>query len=182
MIKKSRRLERKILRKSNILTYCVDTVELPDGNVAEYDVMLHNGGVAVIAITGEGKMVMVRQYRHAFDRITLEVPAGKRDGDEEFLTAAKRESREEGGYLCERIEHFMTINTAIAYCDEVIEVYLATGLRKTSQDLDPDEFVEVCEMDPDELADMVFNCEIKDSKTVAAIMAYKAYRDRSKLL
>lgn len=182
MIKKSRRLERKILRKSNILTYCVDTVELPDGNVAEYDVMLHNGGVAVIAITGEGKMVMVRQYRHAFDRITLEVPAGKRDGDEEFLTAAKRELREEGGYLCERIEHFMTINTAIAYCDEVIEVYLATGLRKTSQDLDPDEFVEVCEMDPDELVDMVFNCEIKDSKTVAAIMAYKAYRDRSKLL
>ena len=182
MIKKSRRLERKILRKSNILTYCVDTVELPDGNVAEYDVMLHNGGVAVIAITGEGKMVMVRQYRHAFDRITLEVPAGKRDGDEEFLTAAKRELREEGGYLCERIEHFMTINTAIAYCDEVIEVYLATGLRKTSQDLDPDEFVEVCEMDPDELADMVFNCEIKDSKNVAAIMAYKAYRDRSKLL
>ena len=182
MIKKSRRLERKILRKSNILTYCVDTVELPDGNVAEYDVMLHNGGVAVIAITDEGKMVMVRQYRHAFDRITLEVPAGKRDGDEEFLTAAKRELREEGGYLCERIEHFMTINTAIAYCDEVIEVYLATGLRKTSQDLDPDEFVEVCEMDPDELADMVFNCEIKDSKTVAAIMAYKVYRDRSKLL
>ncbi len=178
MIKKSEKLKRTVLRKSNILTYCVDTVKLPDGNIAEYDVMLHNGGVAVLAVTKEQKIVMVRQYRHAFDRITLEVPAGKRDGDEEFLTAAKRELEEEAGYRCGKIEHFMTINTAIAYCDEVIEVFLATDLVKTEQHLDSDEFVEVEEYDLDELVDRVFKCEIKDSKTVAVLMAYKVYRDK----
>ena len=175
MIKKFEKLDREILRKSNILTYCVDTFKLPDGKIDKYDIMLHNGAVAVIPVTDEGKLIMVRQYRPSFDRVTLEVPAGKRDGDEEFSTAAARELEEETGYRAENLKHFFTIDTAIAYCDEEIEVFIATGLKKTGQNLDPDEFIEIEEYDPDELKDMVFKGEIRDSKTIACIMAYLAY-------
>lgn len=174
MIKKFEKLDREILRESSILTYCVDTFRLPDGKVEKYDVMLHNGAVAVIPVTDSGKFIMVKQYRPSFDRVTLEVPAGKRDGDEEFITAAARELEEETGYRCSELRHFFTIDTAIAYCDEEIEVFLATGLIKTEQNLDPDEFIEIGEYDPLELKDMVFKGEIRDSKTIACIMAYLA--------
>jgi len=174
MIKKFELLDRKIVRKSNILTYCDDTLKLPDGRIVTYDTMLHNGAAAVIAVTDEGKLVMVRQYRHSFDRITLEIPAGGRNGNEEFIEAAKRELREETGYECSEIEYFMTIDTAIAYCDEKIEVFLAKGLKKTDQNLDPDEFIEVEEYSVKELADLILKGKIMDSKTVSVIMTYYA--------
>ena len=172
MIKKFERIDRKIVRKTNILTYCDDTLKLPDGRTVVYDTMVHNGAAAVIAVTDEGKIVMVRQYRHTFDSVTLEIPAGGRNGDEEFINAAERELREEAGYNCSEIEYFMTIYTAIAYCDEKIEVFLAKGLKRTEQDLDPDEFIEVEEYTAEELKDMILKGEIKDSKTVSAIMTY----------
>lgn len=176
MIKKFERLNREVLRKSNVLTYCIDTMRLPDGHEVHYDTMLHNGASAVIPVTKEGKIVMVRQYRHSFDRVTLEVPAGKRDGDEDFMVAARRELTEETGYTCGKIEHFITIDTAIAYCDEEIEVYLATDLKKTeSQHTDFDEFIEVGEYELSDLVKKIFDHEIRDSKTIACIMAYNAY-------
>ncbi len=176
MITKFKRLKREVLRKSTVLTYCIDTMELPDGHVVEYDTMLHNGASAVIPVTADGKIVMVKQYRHSFDRVTLEIPAGKRDGDEDFAVAAERELLEETGYKCGSIKPFITIDTAIAYCNEVIEVYLATDLTKTdSQDTDPDEFIDVGEYELKDLMDMIFRHEIRDSKTIACIMAYNAY-------
>lgn len=178
MLKKFKRLNREVLRKSSILTYCIDTMELPDGNTARYDTMLHNGASAVIAVTDEGKIVMVRQYRHSFDRITLEIPAGKRDGDEAFDVAARRELKEETGFECTDLKHFITVDTAIAYCNEVIEVYLATGLKKSEQHLDPDEFVEVLECDLSDLMDKIYAHEIRDSKTIAVLMAYYGYISR----
>lgn len=175
MLKKFKRINREIIRKSSILTYCDDTLLLPDGREVVYDTMLHNGAVAVVAVTEEGRIVMVRQYRHTFDRITLEIPAGKRDGDEEHIKAAERELLEETGYRASSIEHFITIDTAIAYCNEEIEVFLAKGLKREEQNLDPDEFIEVEEFSPEELSKMVFGGVIRDAKTVAALMAYFAY-------
>ena len=176
MIKKFERLDREILRKSNVLTYCVDTMKLPDGQKVKYDIMLHNGASAVVAVTNDNKIVMVKQYRFSFDRVTLEVPAGKRDGDEDFAVAAKRELLEETGYECGKIEPFITIDTAIAYCDEEIKVYLATDLKKTGkQHTDFDEFIEVGEYELSDLIKMIFDHKIRDSKTIACIMAYNAY-------
>ncbi|MBQ9550460.1 MAG: NUDIX hydrolase [Lachnospiraceae bacterium] len=180
MLKKFERLKREILRKSNVLTYCLDTMKLPDGHVVEYDTMLHNGAAAVIPVTDEGKIVMVRQYRHSFDRVTLEVPAGKRDGNEDFSVAAERELEEETGYRSGHMEPFITIDTAIAYCNEEIKVFLATELTRTGgQHTDPDEFIEVGEYGLSELKDMIFAHEIRDSKTIACIMAYDSYLAKS---
>ena len=174
MLKKFKLLKRNELRKSAILDYCIDTYELPNGNTQDYDIMLHNGAAAVVAVTDEGKIVMVRQYRPAFDRITTEIPAGKRDGDEDFEAAAARELEEETGYRPGRMRHLITVDTAIAYCNEVIEVYLADRLTKKEQHLDEDEFIEIREFELSELKDMIYKGEIQDSKTIAAIMSYAA--------
>ena len=176
MLKKFNLLKRKELRKSNILDYCVDTYELPNGSTQDYDIMLHNGAAAVVAVTDEGRIVMVRQYRPAFDEITTEIPAGKRDGDEDFERAAARELEEETGYRPGRMRHLITVYTAIAYCDEKIEVYIADKLVKKEQHLDDDEFIEIREYTIDELKNMIFKGEIADSKTIAAVMAYAAYK------
>ncbi len=174
MLKKFKRIKREILRKSRVLTYCEDTMELPDGRIFHYDTMLHNGASAVLPVTDQGKIVMVSQYRHVFDRITLEVPAGARNGDEDFEVTARRELEEEAGLVCGKLEHFITIDTAIAYSDEVIEVYIATDLKKTEQHPDPDEFLEVREYELSELMDKIYGHEIRDSKTIAILSAYAA--------
>jgi ADP-ribose pyrophosphatase len=116
---------------------------------------------------------MVRQYRNSVDRYTLEIPAGGLNSkDEPTIEAAARELEEETGYASEHLEPLISIVTAIAFCDEVIDIYLATGLKKTQQHLDEDEYIDVYAYTPQELADMIYSGKIQDSKTVAAIMAY----------
>lgn len=92
--------------------------------------------------------------------------------DEPTIEAAARELEEETGYASEHLEPLISIVTAIAFCDEVIDIYLATGLKKTQQHLDEDEYIDVYAYTPQELADMIYSGKIQDSKTVAAIMAY----------
>ncbi len=176
MIKEFRRIGRKVVDTNTIFQYCKDTVELPNGRVEEYITCLHKGAAAVVPVLPDGKILMVRQYREAINRVTVEIPAGGRNSTEElFSDTAKRELEEEAGYTTdEELIHLITIDTAIAYCDEKIEVYVAKGLRPTSQHLDPDEFIEIESFDIDKLVEMVYSGEIRDSKTIASIMAYYA--------
>ena len=117
---------------------------------------------------------MVRQYRNALDRETLEIPAGGLESTEEPTdVAAARELEEETGYKAGRLELLMTLRTTVAFCNEKIDVYVATDLRPSKQHLDEDEFINVEAYDIEELAQMVYECKIQDGKTVAALMAYK---------
>lgn len=174
MLKKFRQLSREVVDTNVIFKYCKDQVELPDGKVEEYVACVHNGASAVVPVLPDGRILMVHQYRYAIDRNTIEIPAGGRDGeDEPFEIAAKRELEEETGYTTdEELEHLITIATAIAYCNEIIEVYVAKNLRKTEQHLDPDEFIEVVPYKIDDLVSMIYEGKIQDSKTIASIMSY----------
>jgi ADP-ribose pyrophosphatase len=172
MIEKFELLERKVLRKSNILTYCDDLYRFPDGKEEVYDIMLHNGASAVVPVLEDGRILMVHQYRPAVERVTTEIPAGKRDEGEAFDTAAARELEEETGYRAGRLEHLITINPAIAYCSEKIEVYAAFDLQKHEQHLDDDEYVEFEAYDIEDLVNMIYEGKIMDSKTIASLMAY----------
>ena len=173
MIEKFELLDREELRRSSILTYCNETYKLPNGNTVVYDMMLHGGAAAVVPVMEDGKILMVRQYRPSVERATTEIPAGKRDPGEDFKAAAIRELEEETGYKAGSMEHLITVITAIAYCNEKIEIYVASDLTKTKQHLDDDEFIEFRTFDIEELAEMIYRGEIQDSKTIAAIMAYK---------
>ena len=162
------RVQRELKYKGTILSMYADTIKVPNGNTAVWDFIGHQGAAAVVPVTDDGKILMVRQYRNSVDRYTLEIPAGGLNSKE----AAARELEEETGYASEHLEPLISIVTAIAFCDEVIDIYLATDLKKTQQHLDEDEYIDVCAYTPQELADMIYSGKIQDSKTVAAIMAY----------
>ena len=124
-------------------------------------------------VRDDGKILMVKQYRNALDRFTIEIPAGGLYGnDEPGIVCAARELEEETGYKSEDLEHLITIRTTIAFCNEQIEIYVAKNLQKTAQHLDEGEFVDVVEYTIDELVDMVYSSTIQDSKTISAIMTY----------
>ena len=173
-------LENKELCKGRILTFYKKTMRFENGDTAEWDFVHHNGAAAVVAVDENGKLFMVKQYRPGCDRFTIEIPAGCLNPGEDRRTAAVRELEEETGYKCENVELLNKYYPASAYDDEYIEIYLATGLKKTAQNLDPDEFVDVIRMDLDELVQKIIDCEISDGKTIAGILTYYAKKNRRK--
>lgn len=168
------RIKRELQCEGAITKYYKDTVMLPDGKTAVWDFVGHNGAAAAVAVMEDGRLLMVSQYRNALDRYTLEIPAGGLQTPEEpTMEAAARELEEETGYRCGKIEKLITIRTTVAFCNEKIDIYLATDLEKTQQHLDEDEYVDAKFYTLDELEEMIYSGTIEDSKTIAAILAYK---------
>lgn len=168
------RLKRELIHKGAIIDYYQDTIKIPNGNIAKWDFIKHKGAAAVVAVKEDGKLLMVRQYRNALDRETLEIPAGGLNGEEEPTdVAAARELEEETGYAAGKMELLLSLRTTVAFCNEKIDVYVATDLKRSKQHLDEDEYLDVEAHDVEELLQMIYDCKIQDSKTVAAILAYK---------
>lgn len=167
------RVKRELQCEGAITKYYKDIVVLPNGQAEIYDFVGHNGAAAAVGVLPDGKLVMVRQYRNALDRFTLEIPAGGLNPDEPTIDAAARELEEETGYRCGKIEKLITIRTTVAFCNEKIDIYLATELVKTEQHLDEDEFVNIELHAIEELERMIYDGTIEDAKTIAAILAYK---------
>ena len=153
-------------------------VMLPDGNPAERDVVRHPGAVAVVALTGDGRICLVRQYRAALDRVTVEIPAGKLSPGEDPLECAKRELLEETGYTAGRIAYLTTIATTPGFTDELIHIYMATDLVFSAADPDDDEFLAVDLVDLSELVDAVLDGRIEDAKTVVGALICDAVAHR----
>jgi len=148
-----------------------DTVALSNGNTAVREVIRHIGAVCVIPVTENNEVVMERQYRYPLDRVILEIPAGKLDApDENRLSAIQRELREETGYTADEWTEIGDFHPAPAYSDEYITMYLARGLHKGRQDLDADEFLDVCAIPLAELAEEVMAGRISDAKTQVCIL------------
>ncbi len=166
------RLSRDLVAAGSIIDYYKDTVQVPNGNVVKWDFIGHKGAAAIVPVTEEGKLLMVRQYRNALDRYTLEVPAGGLNGAEATKSAAARELEEETGYRSEDVEFLISIYTTVAFCNEKIDIYVAHNLIPSKQNLDEDEFINVEAYTPRELLDMIYAGKIQDSKTVCAIMSY----------
>ncbi|MCI9584717.1 NUDIX hydrolase [Clostridiaceae bacterium] len=167
-----KRLDRRLKYQGAILKIYEDTV-LVNGHEAKWDFIHHDGAAAVVAVTREGKLLMVRQYRNALDRYTLEIPAGKLDyPGEPKIECASRELEEETGYRCEKLEYLLSINTTIAFCDEALDVFLARNLIPSAQHLDPEEEIFVEEWELPDLLELIYSGKMTDGKTVAAVMAY----------
>lgn len=171
-MEKYERLERNLVQKGVLIDYYQDTIKVPNGNIATWDFIGHKGAAAVVAVNDEGKLLMVRQYRNALDRETLEIPAGGLEGEPTDVAAA-RELEEETGFKAGKLEPLISIYTTVAFCNEKIDIYLATNLQPSKQHLDEDEFINVEVYDIEELAQMIYDGKIQDGKTVSALMAYK---------
>lgn len=145
-------------------------VGLPDGREALRDVVRHPGAVAIVALTDDGRICLVRQYRTALGRVTVEVPAGKLDPGEDPLECAHRELLEETGMQADRMAFLTTIATGVGFCDELIHLYMATGLHFVQSDPDADEFINVDLVPLPELIDAVLDGRIEDAKTVVGAL------------
>lgn len=174
MIDVLKRIKRELVYKGAILDIYKDTMRLPNGKTEEWDYVAHRmGAAAVLPVLPDGRIVMVRQYRNALERETLEIPAGCRDSlTEDTLVSASRELEEETGYHSDDISFLISLKTTVAFCNESIDVYLAKNLVKGEQHLDDAESIEVEIHSLDELCDMIYKGQLQDSKTVSAILAY----------
>lgn len=174
MSEEIKRINRELVQTGSILEMYQDTMLLPNGHTAYWDFIKHKGAAAVVPVTGDGKIIMVRQYRNALERETLEIPAGAKNFvEEETRICAGRELEEETGFRCDHLEFLISIYTTVAFCNEMIDVYVARDLIPAKQHLDEDEFLNVVEMELGELLDMIYAGTLQDAKTVAALLAYK---------
>ena len=174
MVQKLNRMKRELVKKGAIVNMYTDYMEMPNGKIAEWDFIEHpKGAAAVVAVLPDGKILMVRQYRNALDRVTLEIPAGARDSvTEDTAVCAKRELEEETGYICGKMEKLLSLKSTVAFCNEFIDVYLATELTEGKQHLDEDEFIDIEAYELSELCEKIYAGIIQDAKTVAAVLAY----------
>ena len=173
MIYEEKLIESKRIYEGKILNLRRDTVTAASGS-AYREIVEHNGAVAMVALTDDNKIVMVRQYRYACGRPILEIPAGKIDkGETDPVAAAVREIKEETGYTASEIIHLGDVNPSCAYSEEVIHLYLMRGLTKGEQSLDDDEVIELLEMPFEEVYEMGVRGELVDSKTLAALLMTK---------
>lgn len=170
-----KRIKRELKYQGAIVDVYTDFMQMPDGRVAQWDYVAHRkGAAAVLAVQEDGKLLMVRQYRNALERFTLEIPAGARDSREEpTIVCAARELEEETGYRCDHLEFLISVRTTVAFCNEEIDIFLARDLIPSRQHLDPDEYLEIEAHSLKELCGWIYEGKLQDSKTVAAILAYK---------
>lgn len=173
-------IERSTVFQGCLLRLDVDRVELPDGNTAPREYIRHPGGVGVVALTEENKVLLVRQYRYPYGEILTEIPAGKRDPGEDPLTTGMRELEEETGYRAAHYTPLGTLYPTPGCCDEVVYLYLATGLTAADAHPDEDEFLTVERCPLDEMVGRVMAGEITDAKTQIGILKTKMLLDSRK--
>ena len=163
------------LYEGKVITLRVDEVELPDGNRATRELIKHPGAVAIIAITDEGKIILVEQYRKALERILIEIPAGKIDPGEKPEITAVRELEEETGYGARDFTYIQSFATSPGFADEIIHIYLARDLYQIENPApgDEDEFIGLLEVTLKEAEEMVTSGEIYDAKTAFAVLYAK---------
>jgi ADP-ribose pyrophosphatase len=164
------RLESRRIFKGRIVELSVDRVRLPNGNVCELEMIRHPGAAAVVPVDENGEVILVRQYRYAAGCHLLEVPAGKLDGGEPPADCAVRELEEETGFRANGIIPMGWIWTTPGFTDERIWLFLATGLSPACQDLQDDEVLTVERMPLSEAVEMAERGEIRDAKSVCALL------------
>ncbi len=163
--------------EGRVITLYKDTVKLENDATAIREVVHHNGGVCIVALTENHEIYVVNQFRYPYRTVLMEIPAGKLEKGEDPLECGKRELLEEVGVVAKNYVSLGEFYPTAGYLDEVIYTYLATDLHKSEQNLDEDEFLEVDCVHIDKLVEMVMNGEIKDGKTQTAILKTKRMID-----
>ena len=177
-----KQLTKEYIFKGKIINLRRETALLPDNSTAIREVVEHNGGVCVAALTDDDEVLFVKQFRYPYMEEILEIPAGKRDSlDEDPLECGKRELKEETGAAAQKFIPLGELYPTPGYCGEIIWMYAALGLTFGQQNPDDDEFLEVTKIPLEKAVEMILNGEIKDAKTQAAILKLKLLKDSGKI-
>ena len=156
--------------RGRIFRVTVDQVSLEDGSVSQREIVHHHGGAAILPLDEDGNVTMVRQFRYAFSRELMEIPAGKLEAGEDPRAAAIRELEEECGLLAGQVTDLGCIYPTVGYDDEIIYLYLARDLRKTAARPDQGEFLTLETHPLEELTALALSGGLRDGKTVAAVL------------
>ena len=166
---KEEKINSKKIYEGKILTLSVDNVRLFDGKEAIREIVIHNGGVTIIALPTPEEVVLIKQFRYPIGKVFWELPAGRLDLNEVPLIAAKRELKEETGYIAKSWEHLGIVYPLPGYSTEVLYFFKALDLTEDVQDLDPDENIEVKIVNLKQAWQMIKDGEIRDAKTISGI-------------
>lgn len=164
-----RRVDSRVAFSGRVVRVACDRVVLPNGHTAELEVVRHPGATAIVALSEEESVFMVRQYRYATGGWLVELPAGKLEPGESPIDCARRELEEEIGFRAGRLEELGVVYTTPGFADERIWFFLAQELEPAEQKLEADEVLEVEEWPLEELWQRVCRGEIQDSKTICAL-------------
>lgn len=164
-------VQSKTIFEGRVISLLEEEVKLPNGKKSTREIVKHPGAVALIAFTDENKLLMVRQYRKAMDKILVEIPAGKLEKGEEPHVTAKRELEEETGYTTDNLTHLISFYTSPGFADELVHLYVAEDLKKVTEQasLDEDEFLDLLELTLEEAIALIGTGEIYDAKTAYAV-------------
>ncbi len=166
-----RTLERRYLYRNPWCAFRVDEVELPDGDTIEYGVLESGGFASVVALTEEGKVVLVRQWRQPLDAFTLELPSGGVDRGEDPRGAAERELFEETGFRSAGLEHLASVHTSTGRTDELCHLFRCLAVRdEAGPRPEPTEFITVVELPLREALSGISEGTITDAATVLGLL------------
>ena len=165
----------KELYKGRNFSFVVENITLPNGHTTEHGIIRHPGSTGIVPILDDGRVVMLRQYRHAVGEYLLEIPAGTTEPGESPLECAMRELEEETAFSAKEMIAIGTVHILPAYSDERIHIYLARGLSAATQHLDQDEVLQVVTYTFEELMGFVEDGTITDALTVLSLYRAGAY-------
>lgn len=168
------------IKKGRVFDITVENVTLPNGVTLDMDIIRHPGAAAIVPVTEDRSVVLLKQYRHAVGAHIWEIPAGTLEPGEDAHRCARRELTEETGFVADNLEKLGEITPLPAYSDERIHIYLATGLHEADQNLDADELLSVHRIDLRQALEMVQSGEIQDAKTLSGLYLAAARMERVK--
>ncbi len=161
--------------QGRIIQLDVDTVSLPNGHTSKRELVRHPGAVAVIALTKEGKLLLVEQYRKPLEKSIVEIPAGKLEEGEKPEVTARRELEEETGYTTDELTWVNSFYTSPGFADELVHIYFTDNIRLLKEEIgtDEDEFVELLELTLEETEQLEKDQRVHDVKTSYALLFLK---------
>ena len=177
---KEKRISGEVICDGKILRVEKDVIELEDGHRSTREVVFNSGGVSVLALDPEENVILVKQFRYPSKEELYEIPGGKQNENEDFVTSGLRELEEESGYMSEDACYFGYFYPTVAYATETIHLLLAKNCYPTKQHLDVGEHVDVIKIPFDKALEMVFDGTIKDGKTIIALLKYNALKHKDK--
>jgi ADP-ribose pyrophosphatase len=170
-----KKIKSSIIFKGGIIDLYLDEVELPNGNIATREKVSHPGAVCIVPVTGNGSILLVRQFRYPVGEILMEIPAGKIDENELPVECAKREMKEEVGATGGKLIHLNTFYSSPGFCNETMHLYMAENFKKGENCLEDDEFLKVVEVEMEDALSFIESGKLRDAKTIIGILLTRNY-------